>query len=164
MTTSSMIGSSIKRREDPRLITGNATYVDDVRPPGVLHLAIVRSPHAHATIGKIDVTEAANMPGIVAAFTGADIQEQLGSLPAGWVLPDMKAPNHPPIAFERVRYVGDAVAVVVAETPQAAADAVSSVEVEYGELDAIVDAEMATKAGRPSYTTTPRTTSLSSGR
>ena len=149
MTTSSMIGSSIKRREDPRLITGNATYVDDVRPPGVLHLAIVRSPYAHATIGKIDVTEAANMPGVVAAFTGADIQEQLGSLPAGWVLPDMKAPNHPPIAFERVRYVGDAVAVVVAETPQAAADAVSSVEVEYGELDAIVNAEMATKAGAP---------------
>ncbi len=149
MTTGTTIGTSVIRREDARLITGNATYVDDIKLLGMAHMAIVRSPHAHANILNVDVTRAANAPGVAAVFTGADIQEQLGSLPAGWVLPDMKMPNHPPIAFERVRYVGDAVAVVVAETPQAAADAVGLVDVDYEDLPAVVNAEEATQEGAP---------------
>ncbi len=149
MTTATSIGKAVRRHEDPRLISGNATYIDDVKLLGMAHAAIVRSPHAHANILNVDVTGAANSPGVVAAFTGADVQEQLGSLPAGWVLADMKTPNHPPIAFEKVRYVGDAVAVVVAETPQAAADAASLVEVDYDVLPAVVNAEEAVKDGAP---------------
>ncbi len=147
--TTSFVGQSIRRREDPRLITGRGTYVDDVRLVGLLHLALVRSPHAHARIGKINVSKAAKAPGVVAVFTGADLQGQLGSLPVGWVLKDMKAPPHPPLAFEKVRCVGDAVAAVVASDPYAAADAARLVDVDYEVLPVVVDAEKATKRGAP---------------
>lgn len=147
--TMTYVGKAIPRKEDPRLITGKGTYVDDVRPAGVLHLALVRSPHAHARIRKINVTKAAKHPGVVAVFTGADLQGQLGSLPAGWVLKDMKAPPHPPLAFEKVRCVGDAVAAVVADDPYAAADAALLVNVDYEPLPVVVDAEKATRRGAP---------------
>ncbi len=147
--TTGFIGKSVRRTEDPRLITGRGTYVDDVRLVGMLHMALVRSPHAHARIRKVNVARAAKAPGVVAVFTGADLQEQLGSLPAGWVLKDMKQPPHPPLAYEKVRCVGDAVAAVVADSLYAAADAAQLVDVDYEQLPAVVDAEKATKRGAP---------------
>jgi carbon-monoxide dehydrogenase large subunit len=142
-------GESVKRREDHRLITGTGTYVDDVRLPGVMHVAFVRSPHAHALIRSIDASAAAAAPGVHRIFTGAELQEQLGSLPIGWDLPNQKSPPHPPLAFEKVRYVGDAVAAIVADTPFAAQDALELVKVEYEPLDAVVDGEKATEKGAP---------------
>ena len=147
MTT--LIGEPIKRREDPALITGRGRYVGDINLPAMTHLTVVRSPYAHAKITSIDLSAATATPGVVAAFTGADIQERLGSLPVGWVLDDMKAPAHPPIAYDKVRYVGDAVAVILADTPTIAHDAAQLVEVNYEPLDVVVDAEQATKSGAP---------------
>ncbi|MBI4305097.1 MAG: xanthine dehydrogenase family protein molybdopterin-binding subunit, partial [Chloroflexi bacterium] len=143
------ISESVKRREDPRLITGQGRYVDDIRLPAMANLVLVRSPHAHARIKRIDVTRAAKMPGVVAVFTAADLAGELGSLPAGWVLPDLKQPKHPPLAADKVRYVGDPVAAVVAEDAYTAADAARLVRVTYEPLPAVVDAEKATKRGAP---------------
>ena len=153
MTTGTLIGQEVKRVEDHALITGRGRYVDDLRLPGLLHLALVRSPHGHANIKRVDVSAAANADGVVSVFTGADLAEQLGSLPAGWLLDEettgMKAPEHPPLAIEKVRYVGDAVAAVVANSPAAASDAVALVEVDYEPLDAVTNAEEATADGAP---------------
>ena len=153
MTTGTLIGKEVKRVEDKALITGRGQYVDDLRLPGLLHIAIVRSPYGHAKINNVDVSAAANAPGIVAVFTGADLGEQLGSLPVGWALDEesagMKTPEHPPLAIEKVRYVGDAVAVVVGSSPAAASDAVALVDVDYEPLDAVTDAEQATGDGAP---------------
>ena len=153
MTTGTLIGQEVKRVEDHALITGRGRYVDDLRLPGLLHLAIVRSPYGHAKINRVDVSAAANADGVVSVFTGADLAEQLGSLPAGWLLDEettgMKAPEHPPLAIEKVRYVGDAVAAVVANSPAAASDAVALVEVDYEPLDAVTNAEEATADGAP---------------
>ncbi len=156
MTTETLIGQEVTRVEDQALITGRGQYVDDLRLPGLLHLALVRSPYGHAKINRIDVSAAANAPGVVSVFTGADLAEQLGSLPAGWVLiPEqtggepMATPDHPPLAIEKVRYVGDAVAAVVASSPAAASDAVALVDVDYEPLPAVTDAEQATMEGAP---------------
>ena len=147
--TIALKGESLKRREDHRLITGDGTYVDDVRLPGLSHVAFVRSPHAHALIRSIDASAAAAAPGVQRVFTGAELQEQLGSLPVGWVLPDQNSPPHPPLAFEKVRYVGDAVAAIVADSPYEAQDATELVKVEYESLDVVVDGEKATQMGAP---------------
>lgn len=140
MTTTSF-GSSLKRKEDPRLITGQGTYVEDVSLTGMLHMVLVRSPFAHAEIKSVDTSSAEAHPGIVAVFTGKDLAEELGSLPCGWVVPDTKEVPHPPLAVGRVRYVGDAVAAVLADSLPAATDGASLVEVQYEELDSVVDME-----------------------
>ena len=142
-------GESVKRTEDPRLITGRGKYVDDVRLTGMAHLAFVRSTYGHANIKSIDTSAALNAPGVIAVFTGADLQEELGGLPVGWMLPDLKQPPHPPLAYETVRYLGDAVAVIVADSAYQANDAVDLVEVDYEVLPAIVNGEEATKDGAP---------------
>src|SRR6266508_1881766 len=121
-TVERLIGKSIKRREDPRFITGRGTYVDDVKVPGTTYAVFVRSPHAHARIKKIDTTAAARHPGVVAIFTGADMTG-VNSLPCGWLLPELKVPPHMPLASGAARYVGDPVAIVIAETQEAASDA-----------------------------------------
>ena len=144
-----LFGESVRRTEDPRLITGRGKYVDDIRLPGLSHIAFVRSPYAHANIKGIDTSAAVNAPGVIAVFTGADLQEQLGGLPVAWLLPDLKQPPQPTLAYEKVRYVGDAVAVVVADTAYQAIDAAGLVEVDYDILPAIVNAEHATKDGAP---------------
>ena len=143
------IGDSVRRVEDPRLITGNGTYVDDVVLPGLLHLSIVRSPYAHAKITRIDVSAAVNIPGVVAAFTAADLADQLGSLPVGWVVEGTKLPDHPPLAIDTVRYVGDAVAVVVADDKATAVDAAELVTVDYEQLPVVVGSEEAQKPDAP---------------
>ena len=144
-----LIGESIKRREDERLITGKGTYVDDVRMVGMLHLGLARSPHAHARITGVDASAALDLDGVEAVYTGADLQEQLGSLICGWVVPDTKEVPHPPIAVDKVNTVGDVVAAVVADDPRTAADAAELIVVDYDVLDAVVDMEAGVQDGAP---------------
>jgi len=146
-----VFGSGIKRREDPRLLTGTARYTADMTLPGQLYAAILRSPHGHARIRKIDTAAAKAAPGVIAAFTGADTEGVLQTIPCAWLVPnsDLKTAPYPPLAKSVVRYVGDAVAVVVAESAQQAADAVDLIEVDYDPMPATVDPEQATKAGAP---------------
>lgn len=146
--TTRIFGSGIKRREDPRLITGKATYTDDIRLPGTVHMVVVRSEVAHAKVKSINTSKAAAMPGVVAVFTGAEVGM---SAPCAWLVPgaDLKTPPHPVLARDRVRYVGDGVAIVLAESRYLAEDAAAAVEVEYEELPAVVNPEEATKPGAP---------------
>ena len=148
-TPSAAFGASIKRREDPRLITGRGTYVDDIKLVGMLNIVLVRSPYAHANITSIDTSAASAVDGVVAVYTGEDLAEQLGSLPCGWVVPDTIEVPHPPLAIGKVRCVGDAVAAIVADNPTAAVDAAALVDVGYDVLPAAVNAEAATKDGAP---------------
>ena len=141
----SILGTAVRRVEDPELITGRATYVGNLALPGALHLHFVRSPMAHAELAGIDTAEAAAAPGVVAVFTAADLH-----LPAhhGLFTVNPQLPR-PPLATDRVRFVGEAVAVVVAESAAAAADAADLVEVDYTPLPAAVDVEEAVAPGAP---------------
>src|SRR5712691_3387963 len=143
------VGRAMKRVEDPRLIKGLATYVDDVRLPGLLHAVILRSPHAHARIGRIDVSAARAIPGVVAVLTGADVNASCGLVPCAAAIPDLKAPKHTVLAGDRVYFVGHAVAVAVASDPYIARDAIEAIEVDYDALPAVVNAEEAVKSGAP---------------
>jgi carbon-monoxide dehydrogenase large subunit len=136
------VGKPIKRTEDPRLIQGLAHYVDDIRLPDTLHAAFLRSIYAHARIKGIDTTAALKLPGVVAVYTGKDVQK-LGGVPCGAAIPDMKAPEHKVLPLNKVYFVGHPVAVVVAETKAAARDAVDLIEVDYEELPAVTDEEKA---------------------
>ncbi len=149
MTTTRIFGSGIKRREDPRLITGKAKYTDDMVLPGMLAMVVVRSPYAHALIKSIDTSAVQAMPGVVAVFTGADIT--LGGVPCAWLIPgsDLKTPTHPPLAKDKVRYVGDGVAIILAENRSLAQDAADTVQVDYEPLGAVTNPEEASKDGAP---------------
>jgi carbon-monoxide dehydrogenase large subunit len=138
-----VVGTRLKRREDPALLTGESRFVADLQIQGTLHVALVRSPVAHARIESIDLSSALAMPGVVAAFTGSDLEsEWAGALPCAWpVTADMKAPNHLPVAVGKVCYVGDAVAVVLARSEYQAHDAADAVVVEYDPLPVVVDME-----------------------
>src|SRR6266542_1830993 len=146
-----LFGSGIKRREDPRLITGRATYTDDVKLPGLLYAAVLRSTYAHAKLNEVDVARARKAPGVVAVYTGADVKDRLNTVPCAWNVPncDLKVPPHPLLAVDRVRYVGDGIAMVVAESRAAARDALDLIDVDYEPLDAVVDPEKATQKGAP---------------
>ena len=146
--TERVLGKSIKRREDPRFITGKGTYVDDVKVPGTTYAVFVRSPHAHAKITKIDTAAAREHPGVVAVFTGADMTG-VNSLPCGWLLPELKVPPHMPLASDAARCVGDPVAVVIADTQDAAQDAAEKVAVTWDVLPAVTATDQATAAGSP---------------
>ncbi len=143
-----LVGKKIRRREDPRLITGTATYVDDIKMPGMHHACIVRSPHAAARIKSLNVKPALERPGVVAVFTGADVKD-LGSVPCIAHLPGLRAPHHHVLAQDRVYFVGHPVAVVVASDRYIAADAADAVEVEYDVLPAVADPEKALAPGAP---------------
>ena len=143
------VGRPLKRVEDPRLIKGIGTFVDDVRLPGLLHAAVLRSPHAHARIARIDATAARAMPGVVGVFTGADVNASCGAVPCAAAIPDLKAPTHTVLASDRVYFVGHAVAVVVAADPYVARDAVDAIDVDYDPLPAVTDAEAAAASGSP---------------
>ncbi|PYS10705.1 MAG: carbon monoxide dehydrogenase, partial [Acidobacteria bacterium] len=146
-----VFGSGIRRREDPRLITGAATYTDDYTLPGMVHMVLLRSPHAHARIKRIDISRAKAAPGVVAAFTGSDIEGALNPMPCAWLVPNsnLKVAPYPCIAKDVVRYVGDIVAAVVAETPYQAADALDLITVDYQPLPAVIDPEKAKQPGAP---------------
>ena len=146
-----VFGTSIKRREDPDLITGRGKYTDDLTLPNMAHATIVRSPHAHARVGAIDTSKARALPGVLAAYTAADVEASgtPGQIPTVWLHPGIKTPAHPILASEIVRYVGDGVAVVVAEDRYTARDAADLVEVEYESLPAVVNPEKATAGEAP---------------
>jgi CO/xanthine dehydrogenase Mo-binding subunit len=135
--TTNLIGSALKRREDYRFLTGSGTYTDDVKVDRQTYAVFVRSPHAHAAIKRIDTSKAKQAPGVLAIFTGADVAKaKINGLPCGWLITDvngqpMKEPAHPVLAQGKVRYVGDHVAVVIAETCFQAKDAAELVQVDY---------------------------------
>jgi carbon-monoxide dehydrogenase large subunit len=146
-----IFGSGIRRREDPRLLTGTARYTADFVLPGMAHAAVLRSPHGHARIRRVDTSRASAAPGVVAVFTGADTEGALQPIPCAWLLPnaELKTAPYRVIAKDIVRYVGDAVAVVVAESEYQACDALELIDVEYDPLPAVVDPQKATAAGAP---------------
>ena len=148
-TATRYIGSSIKRREDPRLLTGRATYVDDLAPAQTLAAVFVRSPYAHARIKGIKTEAARAMPGVVTVVTGADVEGSMRPVPIIWRLPDMKAPTRRAITIDKARFVGDIVAAVVAESRAMAEDAAELVEVDYEVLPAVTNQEAAMQPGAP---------------
>src|SRR5918999_1146313 len=141
------VGGGVPRKEDPELLTGQAKFIDDMVIPGMLWVYVVRSPMAHARINSVDVSRAAQMPGVVAAFSGADLaSDWADSMPCAWpVTEDIKLPKHWPVAQDKARYAGDAVAVVVADSRARAKDAAEAVEVDYDMLDVVLDLEEATQ-------------------
>ncbi len=143
-----LVGKRLRRREDPRLITGTATYVEDVKLPDMHHAVIVRSPHGAADIRSIDISKAKALPGVVAVFTGADIVG-VGTVPCGASLPGLRRPDHHILAQDRVYLVGHPVAVVVATDRYIAADGADLVEVEYDIKQAVTDPEKALAPGAP---------------
>jgi len=146
-----IFGSGIRRREDPRLITGQATYTDDYVLPGMCHAVMLRSPHAHARIKRIDTSRAKQSPGVLAVFTGADIEGNLNAVPCAWLVPnsDLKVAAYPCIAKDVVHYAGEIVAAVVAENPYQATDAAELIDVEYDPLQAVIDPDKAMQAATP---------------
>ncbi|MGE0878985.1 MAG: xanthine dehydrogenase family protein molybdopterin-binding subunit [Acidimicrobiia bacterium] len=135
------IGERRLRKEDPALLTGESLYTADLPIPGALHLAVLRSPYAHARIISVDVSGALKIPGVVAAYSGNDlVGEWAGAMPCAWpVTADMKNPTHYPLATDKVAYVGDGVAAVVASSYDAAHDALDAIHVEYEALPAVID-------------------------
>jgi carbon-monoxide dehydrogenase large subunit len=145
------IGEALRRKEDYRFLTGSGQYTDDIQLANMRYAVFVRSPHAHATIKSIDVSRAEAMPGVAKVFTGKDIEGKMNGLPCGWLITStdgtpMKEPPHPVLAQGKVRYVGDQVAMVVADSVQQAKDAAEAVEVDYDVLPAVVDVRDAAKA------------------
>jgi carbon-monoxide dehydrogenase large subunit len=142
------VGSPRRRKEDARLITGRTTWTENLTLPGLLHLAILRSPVAHARIAHIDVAPALRQPGVVAAFTGRDLADAQGSLPCAWpVTADIVHPAHPALAVDEVRHTGEAVAVVVARDRASALDALSAIDVDYDPLPVVLDMDAAIAPG-----------------
>ncbi len=146
-TATRYIGKPLKRKEDPRLIQGLAHYVDDLRMPEMHHAAFARSPYAHARIRSIDASKAQNAPGVVLVLTGKDVQGAVGPVPCAAQIPDMKMAIRPVLAQEKVRFVGEAVAMVVATDRYAARDAVDLIEVDYEALTPVVNPEKAISSG-----------------
>ena len=144
------IGKRRTRKEDQHLITGRSTFVDNMTLPGMVYLAILRSPMAHAVITSIDASPARERPGVIAAFTGRDFADSQGDLPCAWpVTPDMVNPGYPSLAVTQVNFAGDAVAVVAARTRAQAVDALEAIEVDYDPLPAVTDLEAALADGAP---------------
>ncbi|MBA2559395.1 MAG: xanthine dehydrogenase family protein molybdopterin-binding subunit [Propionibacteriales bacterium] len=140
----SELGASRLRKEDQHLITGRSRWTDNMQLPGMLHLAMVRSPFAHATITSIDTSAAMSSPGVVTVYSGRDLAEEQGELPNAWaIIPEQKAPSHPSIAVDRVAFAGEVVAVIVARSAAEARDAVELVDIEYDELPPVLDLKAA---------------------
>ncbi len=146
-TAEKYIGSTVLRKEDPDLLTGQASFIDNQTMPGMVWMYVARTPYAHAKINRVDVSRAIEMPGVVAAYTGADLQAEFGGpLPFVWpITEDIKVPVHHPLTTDKVRYMGDGVAVVVAETRAQAKDAVEVVEYDCEPLPVVTDMEDAMK-------------------
>ena len=151
LATGNVIGTSVERKEDLKLLSGQAQWVDNMQLPGMVHLAVVRSPYAHARIRSVDVAPALAHADVIAAWSGDDLAEEWsGGLPCAWLpTEDTKAPLHRPLATDKARYVGDGVAIVVARSRAGAEDAAELVEVEYEPLAAVTDPEAALADGAP---------------
>ena len=150
-TVEKYVGTSVPRKEDAALLTGKATWTDNINLPGMLHFALLRSPMAHAKVKSVDVSAALSQPGVVAAFTGDDFIDDFAvGVPCGWIVTeDMRIPDHWPLARGEVNHVGDGVALVVAEDRYLARDALEYIEVEYEELPVVVDVAAALEEGSP---------------
>ena len=150
MTMTTEIGKARARKEDARLVTGQTTWTDNIQLPGLMQIAFVRSPMAHARITRVDLSAAREAPGVIAAYSGADFAAEQGSLPCAWpVTPDIIIPAHPPMAVDEVRYVGEIVACVVARDRYTAADAIQLIDVDYEPLPPVLDMESALAGGSP---------------
>ena len=153
--TTNIIGTSVLRKEDRRFVTGQGRYTDDINLANQVYAYILRSPHAHADINSIDTDAARNAPGVVAVFTGQDMAvDQIGGLPCGWQIHSkdgspMIEPPHPPLVTDRVRHVGDQVAVVIADSLHNAKDAAELLEIDYAERPAVTSTLEAIKDGAP---------------
>jgi carbon-monoxide dehydrogenase large subunit len=148
VTADAEIGAARRRKEDARLVTGHTRWTDNIVLPGMLHMAILRSPHAHARIVSVDTQPALSRPNVIAAFSGADVAATQGSLPCAWpVTEDIVHPDRPPLAVDTVRHHGEAVAVVVARDKASAIDALEAIEVEYEPLTPVLDLEAAVAEG-----------------
>ncbi|MFF4773099.1 xanthine dehydrogenase family protein molybdopterin-binding subunit [Microtetraspora fusca] len=144
------VGRARRRKEDARLVTGRSQWTDNIQLPGMLYVAFLRSPMAHARITRVDTSVARTQPGVVAVFSGQDFAAEQGSLPCAWpVSEDIVIPDHPPMAVSEVRYVGEAVACVVATDRYKAADALDAIEIDYEPLDAVTDMTAALDEGSP---------------
>ena len=151
-TTERAFGASHLRLEDKRFITGQGTFTDNLVQPGMVHMAVARSALAHAKLNGIDTSAAASMPGVVGVFTGQDMADAgYGGIPCAWVVPDSDSvtPAHPPIAIDTARYVGDAVAIVIADTVANAKDVALAIVVDYDPLPVVVDARKASEDSAP---------------
>jgi carbon-monoxide dehydrogenase large subunit len=148
MSMTAEVGSARRRKEDARLITGRTMWTENITLPGMLHLAILRSPLAHARITRVDTAPALAQPGVVTAFSGRDVADVQGSLPCAWpVTADIVMPDHPPLAVDEVRHVGEAVAVVAARSRAEALDALAAIEIDYEPLPVVLDMEAALAEG-----------------
>ena len=143
------VGQPLRRREDRKLLAGRGRYVDDIKLPGMLHMAILRSPHAHATISSIDLSHAKAAPGVRLVLSGEALVDRIGPIVPNWIIPGSKVPVRPVIATDRVRFVGECVALVVAETLAQAYDAVGLIEVDYEVLPAVTEEAAAVQRGAP---------------
>ena len=141
------IGQPLRRREDYKFLTGKGRYVDDINLPGTLYLAILRSPHGHARINGIELSVARAIAGVHLALAGADLIGKIGNIKPNWVIPGTVVPNRRVVAVDRVRFVGECVALVVAETREAAYDALELIDVAYEPLPALIDEEAAIADG-----------------
>ena len=153
MPVSKSVGARIKRREDPRLIQGLAHYVDDIKLPNLLHVAILRSPYAHARINGVNTDAAQNLSGVKSVVTGDDVKDVIGGIPCAATdpegFPGIKVPHHPVLATGKVRFVGEPIAAVAATDAYIAQDALDLIEVDYEPLDAISSADAAFADGAP---------------
>ncbi len=149
MGVAAMLGTPIKRREDPRLITGQATYVDDIKLPGMLYMAVLRSPYGHAHIKSIHTEAAKKHPGVKAVYTAADLKGAVGNIAVPLGLMEKGMGIRGPLAEGKVRFYGDPVAVVIADNCYTTRDARDLIEVDYQPLPAVVDTEKAMQPGAP---------------
>src|SRR5271167_2664320 len=143
------VGQSLRRREDLKFLTGKGRYVDDIKLPGMLYLAILRSPHAHARITGVELSAATAAAGVRLALAGADLTGKIANIKPNWIVPGTVVPDRPVMAVDRVRFVGECVALVVAETREAADDALERIDVSYEPLTAVVAEEAAIADGAP---------------
>lgn len=149
MPVSKLVGARVKRREDPRLIRGLGQYVDDVNLPDTLYAAILRTPYAHAKIKSLETDAARQHPGVIAVVTGSEIKDQIGTLPVSGGNETLRVPKHYVLAVDKVCYVGEGVAAVVAEDRYTARDALDLIRIEYEPLPVVTDPEKALVAGSP---------------
>jgi aerobic carbon-monoxide dehydrogenase large subunit len=156
------VGQPLRRREDFKFVTGKGRYTDDLKAPGMLHMAVLRSPHAHANIKQVDLSAAKEAPGVRLALSGSDLAGKIGSIVPNWIMPGTKVPDRPVVAIDRVRFVGECVALVVAESQAMAHDAISVVDVDYETQLSMKKRRSVT--ARRSSTTTCQTTSPPSTR
>ena len=149
MPVSKLVGARVKRREDPRLIRGLSHYVDDIKLPDTLHVAILRSPYAHARIRRVETDAALKQPGVVAVVTGKEVRERVGTVPVASQNPSLRVPEHHILAAEKVCFVGEGVAAIVATDRYTAEDALELMEVEYESLPVVSDPETALQPATP---------------